>query len=75
MQNYARDSTHEKLDVGLFRVSEISLQSIWGLDSLVGNKDGSEERSVSAPERICALMLLSPGGGSMTVAFGGMDSK
>lgn len=37
-----------------------------------GSSDSKEDKSMSAPVRICARMLLVTGGGSRAVAFGGM---
>ncbi len=44
-------------DWDFFNVTEKSPQSICRLDSEVGRRERSCERSTSAPAKICALML------------------
>lgn len=54
-----------------FRVTEKSPQSIWRSGSAAGSRGRREERSKSAPERICARILWDTGGGSMVTELDG----
>jgi hypothetical protein len=54
-----------------FRVTEKSPQSIWWSGSAAGSRERREERSTSAPERICARMFWDTDGGSMVTALDG----
>lgn len=55
-----------------FRVTENSPQLIWRSADEGEIGDKREKRSMSAPDKICVLMLLATGGGSKVRAFGGM---
>lgn len=69
--NSGNERTRDECVFVFFRVTEKSPQSIRRSGSAAGSRGRREERSMSAPDRICARMLWDTGGGSMTTALDG----
>ncbi len=57
MENSGNESIRDERGLGFFNVTEKSPQSICRFESDVGRRERSEERSTSAPVKICARML------------------
>ncbi len=71
MENSGNESIRDERGLGFFSVTEKSPQSICLFESDVGRRERREERSTSAPARICARMLWATCGGSVAMAFDG----
>ncbi len=54
MENSGNESMRDERGLGFFSVTEKSPQSICWFESDVGRRERSEERSTSAPAKICA---------------------